>query len=306
MRRAGLHVGQALQQGSLAVSRGRAPGSQIERDCGSSCASCVPSRRPGSRSRSSAARRAAGDPDRSPVQHGGRPVTRSDCRAAGRATRVTGRAAIAAVRVTPLQRRTPRGPGPRALQHGRRTGPRAACFSSGPPAFPPRGPACSTDRAPFRASACFSSARSAVQHGPRALPRFRLLFLRAARRAARTARPSALPPAFPPRGPPCCRDRAPFRTAAGWSPAPPSAPPCRSRRCPAVGVAAPPCAGPPRWGPGPPSARYCGLLCEQKPLMQALVESQQLAAEVHLSPSAEQVLLGGVFEQMSPPSPASQ
>jgi hypothetical protein len=37
-----------------------------------------------------------------------------------------------------------------------------------------------------------------------------------------------------------------------------------------------------------------------------LVVSQQLAADVHLSPTWEQFAFGGVFEHTSPPSPGSQ
>jgi hypothetical protein len=44
-----------------------------------------------------------------------------------------------------------------------------------------------------------------------------------------------------------------------------------------------------------------GLVMEQKPPMQATVGSQQSAAVVHLSPTPEHVLPGGMFEHTSAP-----
>jgi len=57
------------------------------------------------------------------------------------------------------------------------------------------------------------------------------------------------------------------------------------------------------------ASAYCGGAgTEQNPLMQRSLESQQSLLVVHLFPVMEQLLLGGMFAQMRPPSepPGSQ
>jgi hypothetical protein len=59
----------------------------------------------------------------------------------------------------------------------------------------------------------------------------------------------------------------------------------------------------------PSGLLHCGGAgSEQKPLMQRSLGSQQSPLAVHLFPVMEQLLLGGMFAQISPPSdpPGSQ